>query len=165
MRHAKSSWEEAALDDHDRPLLERGRDAARAVGRAVRAKLGELDVVVCSSAVRALQTWDALESTAETGLEPEIDGDVYHASGPELLERVRRLPEGAGTALMIGHNPGFVDVIAELVSETRGRAARRMRRGLLTSSLAVIDLDTARWTEVAPGDGTLRMLLRPKDGR
>lgn len=165
MRHAKSSWEEAALDDHDRPLLERGRDAARAVGRALRANLGELDVVVCSSAARALQTWEALDSTAETGLEPEIDGDVYHASAAELLARVQRLPERAGTALVIGHNPGFEEVIAELVSETRGRAARRMRRGLRTSSLAVIDLDAPRWNEVAPGDGTLRMLLRPKDGR
>src|ERR1044071_581082 len=98
LRHAKSSWDDESLADHDRPLSGRGRRAADAIGRHLRAEGIEPELVLCSSAARARET------LARIGLTGDVERDLYGASATELLARVRELPRSLESVLMIGHN-------------------------------------------------------------
>src|ERR1700745_3046073 len=92
LRHAKSSRKEE-VEDHERPLNHRGREAARRVGRALPAAVGTLDLVLCSSARRTGETLELI--AAEFAVRPQsmLEDELYEASKDELMDRLRRLPE------------------------------------------------------------------------
>jgi phosphohistidine phosphatase SixA len=56
LRHAKSDWPDVA--DQDRPLAKRGRRDAPAVGRWLGQSGYAPDAVICSTALRARETWE-----------------------------------------------------------------------------------------------------------
>src|SRR5450755_1890570 len=113
LRHAKSSWEDPGLDDHDRPLAPRGRRAAKRIGTYLRDERIAISVVLCSSAARAQETLSRLKLCGEPTI--EVDAALYGATADELLQRVRSLPDVGGTALLIGHNPAMQDLALALV--------------------------------------------------
>ena len=108
MRHAKSSWSEANLADHDRPLNRRGlRDAPRMGLRLSEYKLIP-DAVVASTAVRARTTAElVIENCRGIRTELELDPDFYHAPPSTYTTRMRRLDNGVERVLFVGHNPGM----------------------------------------------------------
>src|SRR5262245_53225155 len=112
LRHAKSSWADPDLPDHDRPLNGRGRDAAALVGRHLRQEGPHPDLVLCSSAVRTRQTLEGLELPGR--VEVVIEDRLYGASAESLLSRIRQVPPGDGTVLVIAHNPGVEDLARTL---------------------------------------------------
>ena len=62
LRHAKSSWDDPALADHDRPLAPRGRTAAKLIGEHLRENQIGVSLVLCSSARRARETLDLVQT-------------------------------------------------------------------------------------------------------
>src|SRR5207247_10232212 len=106
LRHAKASWKKE-VDDHERPLNRRGREAARRVGQALPATVGTLYLILCSSARRTRETMELV--IAEFGARPRsvLEDELYEATKHELMSRLRRLPEDIGNVLLIGHNPGL----------------------------------------------------------
>src|SRR4029077_17974708 len=92
LRHAKSSWKEE-VEDHERRLNRRGREAARRVGRALPAAVGTLDLVLCSSARRTRETLELI--VAEFTVRPRsvLEDELYEASKDQLMERLRRLAQ------------------------------------------------------------------------
>jgi phosphohistidine phosphatase len=155
LRHAKSSWAEPELADHDRPLNSRGRDAAARIGRHLRQQGPLPDLVLCSSAVRARQTQDRL------GLPPAIEvvirDDLYGASALSLLSRVHQVPGSVQTLLLIGHNPGIED-LARMLDRQRLQSIARFP----TAALAVFGLPIAAWTQLEPGSGHLDGFFLPR---
>jgi len=113
LRHAKSAWPDGVAD-HDRPLADRGRREAVLAGRWLAEHVGEIDVVVCSSAKRARRTWKLVAGQLDDAPEVRIDERLYAASQRQLVAVVRELPPRAGTTLLLGHNPGLEDVVAHL---------------------------------------------------
>jgi phosphohistidine phosphatase len=111
LRHAKSSWTDASLPDHDRPLAPRGRKASKAIGRYLRDHDIEPELVLCSSAKRARQT---LERLGPAGVDARIEPELYGASAHELLTRVRAVPEEVASVMLIGHNPGMQQLAHQL---------------------------------------------------
>jgi phosphohistidine phosphatase len=109
LRHAKSSWKEE-VEDHERRLNRRGREAARRVGRALPAAVGTLDLVLCSSARRTRETLELI--IVEFAVRPPsvLEHELYEASKDELMDRLRRLEEEIDNVLLIGHNPGLHDL-------------------------------------------------------
>src|SRR5438067_13086796 len=95
-RHAKSAWPED-IPDAQRPLAERGRRDAPAAGRWLRKHVGQIDLVVCSPAVRARQTWELAVDKLKAEPPPAVREDerVYAASAVTLLEVSRELPDDA----------------------------------------------------------------------
>src|SRR5687768_4960118 len=61
LRHAKSSWKQRGLPDHDRPLAGRGRHAATAIADHMRDQGIEPELVLCSTARRARETLERIE--------------------------------------------------------------------------------------------------------
>ncbi|HET6424000.1 MAG TPA: histidine phosphatase family protein [Planctomycetaceae bacterium] len=117
LRHAKSSWADATLTDHDRPLKPRGIRAAAKMGALLAEQSPFPELICCSTAVRAVQTWHvAAEAiTARRSLpEAVYRDDLYHASVSQLRSIVSGLPNERSTVLLIGHNPGFEDFVAAI---------------------------------------------------
>ena len=113
LRHAKSSWKQD-VKDHQRRLNRRGREAARRVGRHFPETAGALNLVLCSSALRARETMDLF--LAEFMIRPlsKIEDELYAASQEKLMGRLRRLPEDEVNVLLVGHNPGLHELAITL---------------------------------------------------
>jgi phosphohistidine phosphatase len=154
LRHAKSSWDNTGLKDFDRPLNERGQEAAPLIGKAMRKRKLQPDLIISSPAVRAKETTQLVRDAA--GLTPKINYEegIYEASTRNLLEIVSRIDDSVHVAMMVGHNPGFEELLTVLTGETK-----RMP----TAALALIELNIEKWSEVSSGRGTLIWLIKPKD--
>jgi phosphohistidine phosphatase len=112
LRHAKSDWS-GGVADHDRPLAGRGRREAALAGRWLGQNAADIDLVVCSSAKRARQTWKLVAKQLDNVPPSRVDDRLYAASVRGLLAVVRKLPDSARAVLLIGHNPGLEELILE----------------------------------------------------
>jgi phosphohistidine phosphatase len=160
LRHAKSSWEDRELADHDRPLAPRGRRAAKRMARHLRDQDERPELVLCSSATRTRETLERIEPALGDGAEVRIEPRVYEASADELLDLVRELPAEVDAALLIGHNPGIEDLTASLARP--GQALDRARDKFPTAALATLEFDAA-WDRLAPGAAQLVAFVRPRE--
>lgn len=153
LRHAKSNWDDSSLRDFDRPLADRGKRDAPRMGLALKDRGPAPDLIVSSPAARAKATAEAaIKSGGFTG-NLQFDEGIYDASTPELLRIVRRLPDESSRVLMVGHNPGFEDLVYRLSG-----AHERMT----TAALAAIEFQVDRWEDVEDGQGKLLWFLTPK---
>lgn len=158
LRHAKSSWDDTSLRDFDRPLADRGKRDAPRIGKAL-GKRGPLpDLIISSPAARAKATIDAVIKAAKLDLQARFDEAIYGASSAELKKVIARLPDGSSCGMLVGHNPGFEDLLARLTGS---------HERMPTAALACIELDIDHWREVDDGKGRLVWLLTPKhlDGK
>lgn len=113
LRHAKADRPEGVAD-FDRPLTRRGRADATAAGGWLVDRGLLPDLVVCSPARRAKETWHGVASALPTAPDVRYDAVVYDATTADLLGVVKALPETARTVLLVGHNPGFEDLSLRL---------------------------------------------------
>ena len=154
LRHAKSDWDNPDLADDERPLNARGkRDSKRLAGHLLKHPI-KVDMVFCSPARRAKQTLKPIQPVlgAKVTEEPEL----YGASSEELLKLIRKTPDKLDSILLIGHNPGFEDLLTRLAGE-RGR--------MPTAAIACIEFQVDRWDDIEDGQGKLVWLLTPKQLR
>lgn len=157
LRHAKSSWKDSSLDDHDRPLNKRGlRDAPR-VGEVLLDLHLVPDAILSSTARRARDTALAVAGTSEFPDEVLLTRELYLASPETYLEQLRALPDTIADAMVVGHNPGIEDLVARVI----GRSER-----MPTAALAVVELPIDSWKDLGPPPlGTLRTIWRPREQR
>ena len=160
LRHAKSSWDDRALTDRDRPLAPRGRRAATRIARWAREHEVHPQVVVTSSAVRARET---LQGVLPGLGEPEVCIEValYAASAETLLRRIRALPDEAEEAMLVGHNPGLGDLVLQLAEP--GKLRERAEAKVPTGALATLEADIASWSELEPGGARLVAFVVPRE--
>lgn len=161
LRHAKSSWDDPGLADHDRPLAPRGRRAADRLGRHCKREGIRPALVLCSSATRARDTLERIRPGLGPQARVEADRGLYAASATELLERLRRLPDALPSVMLVGHNPGLQELALLLVHEGAGR--ERLEGKLPTGALATLTLRRLTWSGLHPGDAQLTELVRPRD--
>ena len=159
-RHAKSAWDDPSMDDHDRPLNDRGRRSARALGDWLASRGYEPDEVLCSTAERTRETW-ARVAAAPLEVTPGVAyvEALYHAS-PDVMLAVLQRATG-DCVMMIGHNPGISAFAAMLPA--RAPAHPDFRR-YPTAATLVIDFQIAAWSEAKAGTGSVLDFFVP-DGR
>jgi phosphohistidine phosphatase len=162
LRHAKSSWEDATISDHDRPLAPRGARAARRIAAHLPSAGIHPALVLCSSAVRTLETLDALRPALGETAEVQIEAELYGADAWEILERLRTIDAGIPQVLVIGHNPGLQDLAIELSGEGDVSLLNQLRTKFPTGALATLDLEVT-WAELGAGHAHLTHLVTPKD--
>src|SRR5262245_6241843 len=109
LRHAKSSWKDTSLPDHDRPLAGRGRRAAKAIAGHLREQGIEPELVLCSTARRARETLERIEPALGASALC-LEDELYAAGAPALLERLRSVPDPVGSVMLIGHNPALEEL-------------------------------------------------------
>ncbi|MDM7946426.1 SixA phosphatase family protein [Oceanibaculum nanhaiense] len=163
LRHAKSSWDNPGLKDEERPLNERGFRAATVMGLYFAQCGFRPDVILCSTARRALETLDQVRPRLAGKPALTIDKAIYRADSAALLALVRDLPETAGSALIVGHNPALEEFALALA----GSGAKELRAGMAekypTGALAVLSLPKQPWAEVSWKAAELRNFTSPKD--
>ena len=158
LRHAKSDWPDVA--DHERPLAKRGRRDAPVVGRWL-GRSGYLpDAVVCSTALRARQTWDLVSAELLTAPEVHYEPRVYEASVLSLLMLIREFDPAWRTAMIVGHNPG----LAELTVGLANADTAEIPNAFPTAAVAALGL-TDSWATAAPGEASLLAFVIPADLR
>jgi phosphohistidine phosphatase len=154
-RHAKSSWADPDIADHDRPLNARGRRAATVVGRHLREAGWEPELVLCSSATRTRETLELFGLPAATDV--GIEDRLYGATAGALLARLKRVPDGVASVLVLAHNPGVEDLVRALVDEPDALPGK-----FPTGAVADLQLPMPTWRELEPGTCRLRGLLVPR---
>lgn len=158
LRHAKSSWDHPGLDDHDRPLAPRGRRAIDAI-REHLIDVGPVpDLVLCSTARRAVDTWLGVAPDVEV----ELDSGLYGASDADLLRRIRQVPGRTGCILVVGHNPGLGDLAAGLAGTGDTELRRRLELKFPTGALATLTVPPA-WVDLGWGGAELADYVVPRD--
>jgi phosphohistidine phosphatase len=117
LRHAKSSWDDPGLADHDRPLAPRGLRNAEVLAAHLRAARIVPGLVLCSTARRARETLAAVLPAFAGETEILVERGLYGASADELLERLHAVPEAVGSAMVVAHNPGLEELASRLAGE------------------------------------------------
>ena len=115
LRHAKSGWEEG-VEDNERPLSRRGREAARRVGESLPSALEAIDLVLCSTAVRTRETAELVLAGIATPPRILYEEVLYLAAAAALLRRLSQLDESVGAVMVIGHNPGLHELALALAA-------------------------------------------------
>jgi phosphohistidine phosphatase len=156
LRHAKSSWSDRALDDHDRPLNDRGERDAPRIGELLRQQRLTPDRIISSDAVRAQVTARAVAAAAGYAGEIRLEHRLYHAAPDDIVAVLHTAPESnAETVMVVGHNPGLEALVGQLTGE---------RQDLPTAALAQIVLPIDRWLDLDGSTrGTLVDVWRPKE--
>ena len=141
VRHAKSD-QSVTGPDHDRPLTPRGRRDAPALGRWLASHVPPLDLVLCSSARRARETWDLAGSVLQAEASLDVRPSLYLAPPQTVLTQLRALPADVRVVAVVGHEPTQSALVELLAGAAEPRAARRLAEGFRTSAVARLTLDT-----------------------
>lgn len=161
LRHAKSSWADPALDDHDRPLAKRGVKAIPLVAKYMRREKLAPDLVLCSDAMRTRATLALLIAEFDK-TPPRIvyDERLYLAPPRAIMSAVSTHDEAH--ILVVGHNPGLHALALELVGDGNRKLLAALAREFPTAALAVVTFDAESWSEIAPASGNLRLYTTPR---
>ena len=138
MRHAKSSWKEPDIPDHERPLKKRGLKDAATMGKVLKNKEIVLDKIISSNAVRAADT--AAIVAEKCGYKKDIDftDKLYMAECQAILDLIQSQPDKLKTILVVGHNPGM-EALVQLFS--------KKIESLPTSAIAFFQADIKKWKD------------------
>lgn len=157
-RHAKSSWGDADLADHDRLLNKRGRASAKAIGRWMADHGLVPDEVLCSGALRTRQTWTHIAETMVGDPEAQFTDALYLADA-DAMRNVLAMAEGK-TVMMVAHNPGSAYMARKLVAEAPDHAKFSHYP---TGATAVIEFDVDDWAEVQWKSGRVVEFVVPRE--
>ncbi len=163
LRHGKSSWDDPALDDHDRPLNPRGRAAAPVIGEWLAHRKHVPDLVLCSSSKRTRQTVKGMKSAMPTLPEPVIERQLYHASPCDMRERLTKLPKDVDTVLLVGHQPGLGSLVRKLSNGSESRRCKRAFEHFPTAAAAVLELDVEDWSELEYEKASFVDFAKPRE--
>jgi phosphohistidine phosphatase len=156
-RHAKSSWDNPALADHDRPLNDRGRRAAAALGRWLASRSDCPGEVLCSDALRTRQTWAGIAAHLPAAPAVTLKPALYHASPDVMLAVLRHA--SAPVVLMLGHNPGIAEFAARLLAHPPADPAFHRYP---TGATLIATFNRPAWAEVGFADGALMDFVVPR---
>jgi len=155
MRHAKSSWKNADLTDHERPLKKRGKDDAFRMGKLLRSKKIVPDMILCSTAMRARETAKYLAESMKYKNKIIFSDALYMAEPSDILAEISQHSKKQKTIMVIGHNPGSEALLQILTGKVES---------LPTASIAYVTAKIDGWAGVEKSDGLkLKNLWRPKD--
>jgi phosphohistidine phosphatase len=160
LRHAKSSWKDEGLADHDRALAGRGRRATKTIRRYLKQRKIDPELVLCSTATRARQTLEGIEPALGRGA-VRVESELYGAGSSALLARLQDVPADVRSVMVIGHNPGLQDLVLLLARER----SEELEDKFPTAALATLVLRGAGWAALDRGHGgadRLRPAARPR---
>jgi phosphohistidine phosphatase len=153
LRHAKSVRDEG-LEDHERPLSRRGREASRLIGLSLPAATGPLDLVLCSTALRTRETAGLVLAGFTPAPRIHYEDALYLVGAAALLRRLRQLDEPDEAVLLIGHNPGLAELALALAAENSPRYKALAEGKFPTAARASFRVD-GRWASLERGHNAL----------
>jgi phosphohistidine phosphatase len=162
LRHAKAEPATPGAKDKDRPLALRGRADAAKLGAAISAEGLLPDLILCSTARRTMETLECAAPSFDAVIPTREEPAIYEANVARLLSLIRRTAPSTHRLMLIGHNPGFEDLVTDLMRSADKAAKERFEKKYPTSGLAVLTFDVESWSKLAPGSGYLEKFLAPR---
>jgi len=163
LRHAKSSWDDPELDDHDRPLAKRGVKSVPALARYFRQQRLRPGLVLCSDAMRTRATLALLLAEIGPPTPRVVNEERLYLAAPEtILSVLAHATPAEPHVLVVGHNPGLHALALTLVGEGDRKLLAQMAREFPTGALAVLSFAVESWKEVRPATGHLDHFTTPR---
>ena len=156
IRHAKSSWKDPALSDLMRPLKKRGERDAREMAKRFNALGLNVDRVLMSPALRAVQTLDTMAAESGFGRDvSEIVPDLYTFSYEAIMLYLKELSDDFTSVAVVGHNPAVTDLVNFLALEEIAN--------IPTCGIVVLSLNIEKWGKIRAGSATISYYDYPKN--
>lgn len=152
-RHAKSDWEADYDNDHERPLAARGIDAARKMGSLLKESEQLPNFIVCSTAVRALQTLEFSAKAGNWASDIQTHGDLYTGGSESILNIIHSTPKNVSRLMLISHEPKLSILSSKLIGGGEIRFP--------TAGMCRIDFKVSKWSDIQFEGGELRWMLQP----
>jgi phosphohistidine phosphatase len=159
LRHAKSSWDDPSLDDHDRPLARRGRRASELIAEHLRRERIAPSLVLCSSARRTRETLERVLPELDAA-DVQVERELYGASADDLLRRLREVPRELDSVMLIGHQPAIQELALRLAGD--GSELERLRQKFPTAALATLSF-AGEWSALGGRSAELVAYVKPKE--
>jgi phosphohistidine phosphatase len=162
LRHAKAERSDPGMQDLSRVLMERGRKDAAKIGAYMAGHALVPDRVVLSPAVRTRETWEYTATAFKPAPAAMSAERLYDATPHDIIGVVTDCPASAHALMLIGHNPGLHEAAVMLIASGDIDTRERLREGLPTSGLVVIDFAFDDWSKLHPQSGRLARFVSPK---
>ena len=165
LRHAKSSWSDPQLDDHDRPLAKRGAKAIPLVAKYFRQEKLRPDLILCSDAMRTRATLALLLAELGAPTPRVIYDDNLYLAPPAVIRGIVTASASGGEPqhiLVVGHNPGLHALALELVGHGERKLLAALAQEFPTGTLAVLNFQAAAWAEIEGSTGNLEHFTTPR---
>lgn len=153
-RHAKSDWDAGFGTDFERPLSKRGQGAASAMGEFLGSADKLPNLVLCSSAVRTRKTLQRASKAGGWGSEVEYLDELYTGDTRHVLRVIRDVSKHVGSLMIVGHETAMSETTSLIIGQGNVRFP--------TATVACMELEVRRWTDVEPGCGRLLFFVPPR---
>lgn len=164
LRHAKSDWNAPARGDFERPLAPRGEKAAPRMGREMNRRAFKPEMVLCSTARRAQETYGLVTDFLPKKHGIQLHDELYMAAPAKMQKILAQQDNALSSVMMIGHNPGMEAFALELSGpESDQKLLAAMEEKYPTAALAVLTFQIDNWRDVKRGKGQLTQFLKPRD--
>lgn len=164
LRHAKSSWDDHELSDHERPLSKRGTKAAADIGRHIAKGDQRPELILSSDSVRTRATVAILlPELGDPGPEIIYDSSLYLAEPATLIGRLRKVDNAIRHVMLVGHNPGLHAISLSLPGSGDLKTLQRLAMKFPTAGLVKISFPMDDWSSIKPGTGTLVEFITPRE--
>ena len=163
LRHAKAVTGTPGMADFDRPLAERGENAAKAMGRHMAEHGFVPDLVLCSTARRTRSTWDIVSRELPRTETRMVEALYDFGDGSALRNTIRRFGGTAKRLMLVAHNPATQNLAIALAGEGEASLRRQVAEKFPTCALAVLSFEADGWSAIADATGRLDAFIRPRD--
>ena len=161
-RHAKATQSKPDAEDRPRILIKRGRKDSTRIGTYLAADALIPDRVLISPAARTQETWEFAALAFRSAVEAVTVEQLYDATADTIIAVIKQTPAEVHSLLVIGHNPSLHDLALTLVASGNVDARRRLKEGLPTGGMAIIDFAFDDWGKIASQSGRLESFVTPK---
>ena len=161
LRHAKAETGSPSQDDHDRHLTDVGIEAAEAMGHYLQKQGVRAEKVICSTAIRARETWEQVQGTLGRDTPVELSDRLYLASVNETLQLLAQVDESVQRLMIVGHNPGLHQFSLKLAKSGEHELMDTLAIKFPTCAFAAIALGDTPWRELAHAHGDLKLFVTP----
>ncbi|HZL32317.1 MAG TPA: histidine phosphatase family protein [Pseudolabrys sp.] len=162
LRHAKTEPGEPGKPDRNRALTERGESDAGTIGAYMESHALIPDRVALSSSLRTQRTWKLMAAAMRATPQAVTADGIYIAAASDIFDFIRDTPADTGSLMILGHNPTLHEVALTLVATGDIDTRERLREGLPTMGLVVIDFAFDAWKKLHPQSGRLERFVTPK---
>ena len=157
IRHAKSSWDDSFIKDHDRTLSERGLNDAPLVGKFLNKKNIIPDLILTSTAKRASNTAELiLNEIDDKNVKIQYDKNIYLTGPGKIIDIISKIEDNIKILLVVGHNPDMQMLVERLTNKHFSHPK------FSTAGVAIIDFEIESWNEIKATHGVLEIFITPK---
>ncbi len=155
VRHAKSSWDQAGLADHQRPLLEKGKKRTKLITDYLLENNIKADLIISSHAVRALETARMIGNALNYPVdEIQISTNIYHGDIDNLFDLFYDLSDDIESIMIVGHNPTITTFANYFLDEKI--------EWLSTSGVVCVEFNANKWDNVMDSEKEIKFMITPK---